>query len=56
MEEFIIYCDYQRALIMLEDNRVNSFRRAYDADDLAGFKALFPIDEPLQKEHEELPF
>lgn len=49
-EEFAIYRDYQKAMQYANEQRVNQFSRQYDADDLEGFKVLFPVPEPEELE------
>lgn len=52
MEEYAIYRDYQKVANYLRREQIlwqESIRRKYDAEDLEGFKIMFP-DEPKTEE------
>lgn len=51
-DEYAIYRDYQKATQYQDEQRVNQFSRQYDADDLEGFKKMFPVPEPEEVEEE----
>lgn len=52
MEEYAIYRDYQKAMQYDKEQKVNQFNRQYDADDLEGFKVMFPVPEPEEVEED----
>lgn len=62
-EEYAIYRDYQKAENYLRREQSfwrDSMKRHYDAEDLEGFKVLFPEPEEIQEEFcddsNDLPF
>lgn len=51
LEETTIYPDYQKSMNYLNEQKARPVRH-YDADDLEGFKLLFPVPEPEDVQEE----
>lgn len=51
-EAFAIYRDYKKVMDYQQQQQINQFTREYDAEDMEGFKVMFPQEEKVTIETE----